>query len=471
MRYCHKEKRSPYRRIGASGVRPPSQAFEDGAAGAFSFSLGGNILEHTASFREFRRYAAPGILGMVGISCYILADTFFVAKGTGSLGLAALNIAIPAYNLMNGLGLMVGVGGATHYSLCRAQGDDAEADRTFTHTLALGLVIAVLFMLTGIFGVVPLSRLLGANGETLEMTAVYLRLLLCFAPFFVTNNVMLAFVRNDGDPGRAMAGMIAGSLFNIVFDWVFIFPCGLGMFGAALATGASPLVSLLVLSGHLRKPGRGFHLRRGQPKFRLLPRICAPGLSSLIGEVASGITLLLFNLVLLRLAGNTGIAAYGVIANLALVESAIFTGLSTGVQPLISRSTSADRRRLFRWTVVTALALSLAMYVLVFLFASPVTAAFNSEHDPALAAYAVPGLRIYFAGFLPACINIIAAAYFSAAGQAGRGFAVSLVRSIVAIPPLLFALSAVLGVTGVWLTFPAVECVACALSLIFIKRS
>ena len=81
---------------------------------------------------EFRRYAAPGVLGMIGISCYILADTFFVAKGTGSLGLAALNIAIPAYNLMNGLGLMVGVGGATHYSLCRAQGDAVEADRTFT---------------------------------------------------------------------------------------------------------------------------------------------------------------------------------------------------------------------------------------------------------------------------------------------------------------------------------------------------
>ena len=186
---------------------------------------------------EFRRYAAPGVLGMIGISCYILADTFFVAKGTGSLGLAALNIAIPAYNLMNGLGLMVGVGGATHYSLCRAQGDAAEADRTFTHTLLLGLCIALVFVLTGTFGVVPLSRLLGANAETLDMTAVYLRLLLCFAPFFVTNNIMIAFVRNDGEPGRAMAGMIAGSLFNIVFDWVFIFPCGLGMFGAALATG------------------------------------------------------------------------------------------------------------------------------------------------------------------------------------------------------------------------------------------
>lgn len=420
---------------------------------------------------EFRRYAAPGVLGMIGISCYILADTFFVAKGTGSLGLAALNIAIPAYNLMNGLGLMVGVGGATHYSLCRAQGDAAEADRTFTHTLLLGLCIALVFVLTGTFGVVPLSRLLGANAETLDMTAVYLRLLLCFAPFFVTNNIMIAFVRNDGEPGRAMAGMIAGSLFNIVFDWVFIFPCGLGMFGAALATGASPLVSLLVLSGHLRRPSRGFHLRRERLRPRLLPRICAPGLSSLVSELASGITLLLINLVLLRIAGNTAVAAYGVIANLALVESAIFTGLSTGVQPLISRSAEADRRRLLRWTVTTALVISALMYVLVFVFASPITAVFNSEHDPALAACAVPGLRIYFAGFLAVCINIIAAAYFSAAGQASRGFIISLVRSIIAIPPVLFALSALLGVTGVWLTFPAVEALACVLSLLFILRS
>ena len=211
------------------------------------------------------------------------------------------------------------------------------------------------------------------------------------------------------------------------------------------------------------------HDRRLRP--RLLPRICAPGLSSLVSELASGITLLLINLVLLRIAGNTAVAAYGVIANLALVETAIFTGLSTGVQPLISRSAEADRRRLLRWTVTTALAISALMYVLVFVFASPITAVFNSEHDPTLAACAVPGLRIYFAGFLAACINIIAAAYFSAAGQASRGFIISLVRSIIAIPPVLFALSALLGVTGVWLTFPAVEALACVLSLLFILRS
>ena len=116
---------------------------------------------------------------------------------------------------------------------------------------------------------------------------VYLRTLLSFGPFFVMNNVMLAFVRNDGGPGRAMCGMVVGSLSNVVMDYVFIFPLGMGMFGAALATGVSPLISLLILSGHLRAPGRGFHLLRTRPHLRLLPALCTPGLPSLISELSS----------------------------------------------------------------------------------------------------------------------------------------------------------------------------------------
>lgn len=118
------------------------------------------------------------------------------------------------------------------------------------------------------------------------------------------NNVLLAFTRNDGAPTVAMCGMIAGSLFNIVFDYIFIFPCGLGMFGAALATGFSPFVSILVLLTHLRRPSRGFHLVKTPLRVSRVPSLCAPGLSSLIGEIASGVVLLLFNLVLLRLSGT-----------------------------------------------------------------------------------------------------------------------------------------------------------------------
>ena len=432
-------------------------------------------MEQTVNLRTFGRYASLNILGMVGISCYILADTFFVARGAGATGLAALNIAIPAFNLLNGLGLMAGVGAATHFTICRAQGDQPGADRAFTRAVGLGLVIGAIFLLAGLIGAGPLARLLGADSETFPLTRTYLRTLLSFSPFFVLNNVLLAFVRNDGGPGRAMCGMVIGSLSNIVFDYLFIFPLGMGMFGAALATGVSPIISILILSGHLRRPGRGFHLRRCPPALRTIPNLCAPGLSSLIGELSSGIVLFLFNLILLRLTGNTGVAAYGIVANLALVAIAIYQGLSTGMQPLVSHSSGTnDRaalRRLYRYGIVTALCIATLLYVLVFAFADPIAMAFNSTGDPVLQGYAVPGLRIYFLGFWCAGLNLTTAAFFSASGRAGMGFAISLLRGVAAVPPLLLALSALFGVIGVWITFPAVETVTAILTLVCVCRA
>ena len=399
------------------------------------------------ALREFGHYAAMNILGMIGISCYILADTYFVAQGLGSLGLAALNIAIPAYNLMNGIGLMLGVGAATQYTLARTQNDRRQADSVFTHAAALGLLLGLLFLLGGLCFAKPLAGLLGADAQTLGMTTTYLRMLWCFGPFFVMNNVLLAFTRNDGAPTVAMCGMIAGSLFNIVFDYIFIFPCGLGMFGAALATGFSPFVSILVLLTHLRRPSRGFHLVKTPLRVSRVPSLCAPGLSSLIGEIASGVVLLLFNLVLLRLSGN---------------------------QPLVSRSSGlGDReqlRRLFRWGICTALGIAAVLCVSVFLGAEPLTAVFNSEHDPQLAAYAESGLRIYFTGFLFAGVNMVTAAFFSASDKTVQGFAISLLRGVIAVPPILFPLAWALGVDGVWLTFPMVELVTAVAALVWARK-
>ena len=151
------------------------------------------------ALREFGHYAAMNILGMIGISCYILADTYFVAQGLGSLGLAALNIAIPAYNLMNGIGLMLGVGAATQYTIARAQNDRRQADSVFTHTAALGLLLGLLFLLGGLCFAKPLAGLLGADAQTLGMTTTYLRMLWCFGPFFVMNNVCLLYTSDAAD--------------------------------------------------------------------------------------------------------------------------------------------------------------------------------------------------------------------------------------------------------------------------------
>lgn len=436
-------------------------------------------MQNPASLRTFGRYASLNILGMIGISCYILADTFFISLGTGAVGLAALNLAIPAFNIMNGIGQMIGVGSATHYTLCRARQQPEEADAAFTHAVRFGLAAGLLFLLLGLTAAGPLARLLGARPDTFALTTVYLRTFLLFSPFFVMNNVLLAFVRNDGDPRHAMCGMLAGSFANIIMDYVFIFPMGMGMFGAALATGFSPIISLLILSGHLRQSGRGFHLRSGRLRPALLPPLCALGLPALISEISSAVILFLFNLVLLRLAGTTGVAAYGIIANFALVGIAVFSGLSTGMQPLVSQCSGCqnDLRRLFRYGITTALAIATVLYAAVFLLAGPITAAFNSSGDPALTTYAIDGLRLYFTGFWCAGLNVMAAAFFSASGHTGCGFSISLLRGIAAIPPLLFALAALFGVRGVWCTFPAVEGVtavltlACIPAVLYPKRS
>jgi Na+-driven multidrug efflux pump len=282
----------------------------------------------------FFKYVSANILGMIGLSCYILADTFFIAQGVGANGLTALNLAIPVYNFMHGLGLMIGMGGATRYSISKGNADSAVRDYIFTHSLYLTLLFSFIFFILGLTCAEPLSILLGTNTETLNLTTDYLRILMIFTPFFMCNNLLICFVRNDGSPRLAMMAMLTGSFSNIFMDYLLIFPLHLGMKGAALATAASPIISIFILSFHFWKKNNQFHLRCVHPSFKRSIDICALGSSSLIVETSSGVVMLIFNLLILNISGNIGVAAYGVIANIALVLTAMYTGISQGIQPV-----------------------------------------------------------------------------------------------------------------------------------------
>ncbi len=194
-------------------------------------------MEKNSCFREFAKYTSLNVMGMIALSCYILADTYFVSKGLGANGLTALNLAIPIYSFIHGSGLMIGMGGATWYAIRKSQQDDASANRFFTCAVALAAAFAALFVALGLFFSEGIAKLLGADESVFEMSRTYLQVILLFAPAFLMNNVLLCFVRNDGAPQRSMAAMIVGSLSNVVLDWVFIFPCNMGIFGAVFATG------------------------------------------------------------------------------------------------------------------------------------------------------------------------------------------------------------------------------------------
>ena len=367
--------------------------------------------------KQFFKYITQSVAGMIGISVYILADTFFISVQSGADGLAVLNLILPVYGLVYAIGAMIGIGSATRYSISKAQG--GNPDFYFTQSIFWCLICSIPFILTGIFLPGKFLELLGADQRLIHLGKGYLRIMLITTPLFMSNYTFTAFARNDHATSRAMIGAIAGSLFNIVFDYIFMFSMGLGLSGAALATA---------------------------------------------------IITIIFNMLILDIAGNVGIAAYGVIANLSLVVMSIFNGLAQGAQPLISQNYGQGKqenvRKLLKWSILSCLVLELVTVALSWGFTDGLIGIFNSENNLLLLNYAHIGLRIYFLGFLFAGINIMLVAYFSATDNARPAITGSLMRGIFAIAVRAVILSKLLGINGVWGSFLSSEVITFAVLLL-----
>ncbi len=423
--------------------------------------------------KQFFKYVSQNIFGLLGTSCYILADTYFIAQAAGTDGVTLLNLCLPIYNLIFAFGSMIGLGAATRYAILRAQGD-ARAQRYFSNAIFSVCILAVPFMLVGIFRPDGLLRLMGGDADIVALGMNYARIFLLFTPFFMCNYVVASFVRNDGDPSLAMVATLSGSLFNVVFDYIFIFPMGLGLPGAALATAISPILSIAVCSAHFIKKSNTITFVRKAPSVRLLAQSCQLGISGFVGELSSGVTTTVFNFLLLRLAGNVAVAAYGVVANFALVATAIFNGVAQGAQPLVSqcygKNEMAGARKLLLLGCGTALGLAALLYGVVFGYTDVLTALFNSENSALMAEFAHSGMRIYFVGYFFAGCNIVAAGYLGAVNRPAEASITSLCRGMVAIVVCSLVLSALFGMNGVWAAFPVSEAITLSLTVFLLKR-
>lgn len=425
--------------------------------------------------RNFIRYTTLSVLGTLGVSCYILADTFFVSKGLGANGLTALNLAIPVYNFIHGTGLMLGMGGATRFSVCKSQGKQEEVNRIYTNTMFLAILFSAVFTLFGFFFSQRLAILLGADTSVLKMTDTYLQWLLLFAPAFLLNDVFLCFVRNDESPQLSMIAMLIGSFSNIVLDYIFIFPMQMGIFGAIFATGLSPIISIVMMLPHWIKKKNTFHLTKTKINAKIVKQDLSLGFPSLIAQLSSGIVMIVFNTIILKLEGNTGVAAYGVIANISLVIVAIYTGIAQGVQPLISTfygiGNDKQARTGLRYALTTMLTVSCAVYLLIFVFAQPITAVFNSENKIELQRIAVLGLKLYFLSVVFVGYNIILATFFTSIEKALPAHVLSVLRGLILIIPMAFFMSTLCGMTGVWLTYPITEFLVALLGFVIYRHN
>lgn len=430
--------------------------------------------QKSSCFRQFIHYTTFNVLGMIGLSCYILADTFFVAKGLGGNGLAALNLAIPVYSLIHGSGLMLGIGSAAKYSVFRGQKALEPSNQVFSAAICLMAAFAVFFMLAGIWFAPDLAKWLGADQEIFPMTQTYLRVILLFSPCFMLNDILLSFVKNDGNPSLAMSAMLAGSFSNILLDYIFIFPLGFGIFGAVLATGIAPIISMGILSRHWSNQQNHFHFKWSNSIPSMVLPILSIGFPSFVGEAASGIVMVTFNFIILEILGTIGVSAYGIIANLSLVVISVFTGIAQGIQPLISQAYGKNQyaqiRQIGCYAIESVLILSFLIYLLLFVFASPIAAAFNSEGQARLQQIAVTGLRISFTSIPFAGFNIVLSMLFTSMERVLPAQAISLLRGFILLLPMAFLLSFLAEMTGTWLAVTITEAITSGIGIIFLFR-
>lgn len=422
--------------------------------------------------KQLRKYIIPNMIAMTSISCYILADTYFIAAAQGANGITALNLVLPVYGLIFAIGSMIGTGAATRYSLSKHIGA-RDYDQYFTNALIWTMIISIIFVFAGIFFPDVILKAMGADQTILEIGHTYTRIILCCTPFFMMNYSMTAFVRNDGAPKIAMTATLISGISNIILDYIFMFPMHLGMAGAALATGMSPVISMMICMIHYLSKNNTVRVIKMLPSLKKLISSCQLGIVSFVGEIASGLTTMVFNFLLLKLTGNVAVAAYGIIANTALVGIALLNGVAQGLQPLASEMHSKgnhdQEKKIYRYSLLIGASISFVLIILVLIFGDEIVYIFNSEHSLELARLANEGIRLYFIGFFFAAFNIVTAGFYSAIGHSKASSLIAVSRGIILIISFAFILSCLFGQTGIWLAFSAAEMTTLCLS-IFISR-
>ena len=427
---------------------------------------------HDPVRKVFVNYLIPSVSATMVTSIYILADTMMIGRGVGANGLAALNILLPMYSTFYGFGMMCGIGGSVLFGFSRGKGEEQEARGYFTTALILASVLAVLSaVLCNVF-FDPLLNFLGCTPAMREYAVPYGRILMTVSPTYIFSCFLQAFVRNDGAPKLAMAGVVSGGITNVVLDYVFIYVFGWGMAGAALATVFGTVLTIAILCSHFFKPDN--HLKPGGGvSVKKAWDVLVNGMPSFIMELSSGVIMLLFNLQLLRYVGDIGVVVYGIVSNVALVVTSLSNGIAQAAQPMISANYGAGNRERVRESRDIGLAVAMAAGVLFtasgFVIPVPIAKLFLVPTEQII-AMAVPAIKLYFISFVISEWNIICGTYFQAIVKPKLSLVVTLLRGVILNSILVFILPAILGVNGIWLVVTVSEIVTAIVVAYFMRK-
>ena len=411
--------------------------------------------------KEYIKYVSLNVLSMLGVSVYVLCDTFFIANGIGTDALSGLNLVLPFFSLICAIGIMIGLGTSIRYSILCGENRFKEAREIIFQGSVIALVIGVVISILGYIYTEPIAKIMGADKNLIKYATDYIGVIFMFAWALIINQLFMSISRAVGFPKIAMIAGLASSFSNLFLDIIFIYYFKWGNWGAAFASGLAPCLAIIIQLYYFIFYKKIFKIEKTKLKIKKIVDICCLGFPSFVTEVSTGVVMACFNFKILELSGNIGIAAYSIIANIAIVVAAMFTGVAQGIQPLISFNFGAGKKeevnQVCRYAYITTTSMSLLAYSLFYIFSKEIINVFNSSNNLELTSIADVGIKVYYICLLFMGANMITTSILASKAKSGKSFMLSLCRAILFVVPLLYLLSKYFGIIGVWATIPATE--------------
>ena len=424
------------------------------------------------SYAKLLRFTLPSICMMVFTSIYGVVDGLFVSNFAGKTPFAAINLVMPFIMILGGMGFMIGTGGTALVSKLLGESKKDEAHRTFSmmvlFTLLLGLVLSAVGFLT----MRPVSYFLGATDAMIDDCVLYGRIVTGFTFAFMLQNVFQSFFIAAEKPRLGLIVTVAAGVTNMALDALFIAVFDWGVAGAAIATGLSQCVGgVLPLIYFLRPNNSLLRLRPTALRLRPILQACGNGSSELMSNISSSLVGMLYNFQLMRLIGEDGVSAYGVLMYVQFIFVAIFIGYSIGCAPVVSVHFGAQNhgelKSLLRKSVLLMSSGGVLLTVAARLLAALLARLFVG-YDAVLFDLTVHAFRLFSWSFLLAGFNIFTSGFFTALNNGAVSAAISFLRTLVFQTASVLILPLLLGVDGIWWAITVAEIFAFLISLLFL---
>ena len=404
--------------------------------------------------KQFFKFVIPSVVSMLVFNLYTMVDGIYVARFVGEHALSAVNISMPYVNFIFAFSILFSVGTSTVVAIFRGENNMKSANETFTRNTIFLTVCALIITLLALVFQNELALFLGASEVTLPYVHDYLGVLIWFTFFFIVSYSMEVLVKTDGFPKLATAAVTVGAVTNIVMDYVLVVHVGMGIRGAAIATGLSQVLTFTVFTIHFLGKRGTIHWCKTTMDLSVYKRIIPIGTADFITELSAGTIIFLFNHAILKHIGDNGVVTYTVITYIYNIVMMTFTGISQGMQPLVSfyrgRREENTCRLFLRYALYTTFAMSMLALAICLFMTPALVSIFIDASRAELFTYTVQAFRIYSLCYLVIGYNIVCSGYFAAVEKSGYSFAISLLRGFVLIAASIWIMGELFQGEGIW---------------------